>query len=127
MFDEVPTPSYLQILIHSGPLGLLMHLAAIASVFVFIWLVWKRAPLSQLLLAALLPLAAVGVIMSIGNKMLLDLLNNHPEPAEILPFVVKGIDHINRIYCGITIGLLLLTTVVFLERRWRGSGRRLQG
>ena len=114
LIDEMPTPSFLHILIFSGPFGLLMHLLAIGSIFVFLWLVWKKAPLIQLLFVAVLPLAAVAVIMAQGNRMLLSLLQDNPE---IAPFTVKGIDFIYRIYGWITIGLLLLTAVVFLMRR----------
>ncbi len=114
--SEVPTPDYLIILLHSGPLGILLHLLTFLSVFVFLWLVWKKAAPTRLFLVAVLPLSFAATLMHIGVQTMIVLSEGYPNAALDF-YVAKGIIRVYQINASITAGLCLIALAVVLARR----------
>ncbi len=115
---QMPTPSYLTILLYSGPLGIFLHLLTFLSIFALLRLVWKRASPALLFLVAILPLTFAAMIMQIGVRGIL-VLQESGTPTidgDIKP-VAEGMERVFQINASITAGLCLLTLAVVLARR----------
>lgn len=115
--SEVPMPSYGTILLHSGPLGLLLHLLTFLSVFVFLWLVWKKASSALLFLVALMPLLFLSFLMQIGFKILRGIYGEATIDPSLVYFTMNGMTRVLQVNSSISAGLCVIAIGVVLARR----------